>query len=169
MKVSGRTCIILIFALCGTTAFAVVPNFTCRPDTSKATITGPPSASPGPCEAKNGSAAAKSTDVVSASELSAQYADLKLSPHEVQNLILNAKTRSEHLRLAIYYGVRADDDQARAMHQLKAALKYRLNSSSFATGSMNQCIDAAHRLKQHATEMRKLQKEQEQLALDAGE
>lgn len=169
MTFLGRTAIFLSMSLSAVAASAVVPNFTCRPDNSKATVAAPNLAAHGPCDAKTPDTAAKSADVVSASELTAEYADLKLSQREVQNLVLSARTRSEHLRLASYYGVRAEQDQAKAMHQLRIALDYRANTSSFAAGSVHQCVDTARRLRQHASEMRKLQKEQEQLARNAGE
>jgi hypothetical protein len=113
------------------------------------------------------------TNVVRASDLGAQVSDLKLSEQELQSLIANARTHDEHMRLAGYYGVKADFDLAQAMHQQQMASDYRANvvgsSAKFRPGTVDHCVSMSHRLKQHARKMRTLQKEQEQLAREAGE
>ena len=168
MKFLSHTGILVAFALSATTAFAVVPNFTCRPTAKPAAPTANPSQPT--CDPKAADGSAHSANVVPASELPAQIADLKLSRQELRNLVLNARTRSEHLRLATYYSVRADDDLARVVHQQRMALTYRLSSySKYAAGTVDQCVASMQRLKQHAAQMRRLQEEQEQLARDAGE
>jgi hypothetical protein len=115
----------------------------------------------------------RSTNVVHASELSAQYSELRLSPVEIRDLVQNAKTPADHQRLAGYYSLRADSDLAQAREHQKIALKYSANSvgssSKFISGTVYHGIAISRRLKQHAAKMRKLQQEQEQLARQRGE
>ena len=160
----GQSGILLAMVLsAGVPAFAVVPNSSCR-----ATVSTTPSAS-----AKADCAQAQSRGVVYVAELRKEVADLKLSSQQVQELVVSARTRTEHLRLAGYYNVRAESDLAQARDQQQMAIDYSASpvasSDKFAAGTVKHCVAIIHRLRQHAAKMRELQKEQEQLASQSGE
>jgi hypothetical protein len=155
-------------------AWVVAPNFSCRPAVSKFVQSTASTTSQNPCETSP--AAAKSSQsghVVSATDLRDQVGDLHFTPQELQSLVLNARTSAEHRRLAGYYSLRADTDLAQAMHQQKMAIDYSASSvgssSKFTRGTVDHCVAIVKRLKQHAARMRKLQQQQEQLAMQSGE
>ena len=101
-----------------------------------------------------------------------QIAANTLTPQQVRSLTMNAKTPADHMRLADYYGARADADVFEASQHQKMALDFSASSlassTKYATGTVDHCVTMVRELKKHAAKMRKLQQEQEKLALQAG-
>ncbi len=94
-----------------------------------------------------------------------------LSKQQLTSLIASAKTPAEHLRIADYYGAKAQDYLAQSNEHAQMAEQFRNNSvtssSKFSTGTVRHCEYLAQNFKQKADQMQKLESEHEQMAKDA--
>lgn len=94
-----------------------------------------------------------------------------LSKQQLVSLVANAKTPAEHLRIAQYYGAKAQDYLAQSKEHEQMAEQFRANtvtsSSKFSRGTVNHCEYLAQNFKQKAEQMQKLELEHEQMAKDA--
>jgi hypothetical protein len=95
----------------------------------------------------------------------------KLSKQQLVSLIASAKTPAEHIRIAQYYGAKAQDYLAQSNEHAQMAEQFKQNpvtsSSKFSTGTVNHCEYLAQNFKQKAERMQKLEAEHEQMAKDA--
>lgn len=170
----GQWAVLLVIAVLASRPSSAAPNRTPDVTPCAATLTPdlqePSSAEPlSSCDAPEPQPA----HVIHADELREQFSDMKLPQDEIRALILNAKTPSEHQRLAGYYSIRAENDLAQATRQQQMAIHYSAipvtNSSKYIRGTVDHCVAIGRRLKQHAAKMRTLQKQQEMLARQSGE
>jgi uncharacterized membrane protein len=96
-----------------------------------------------------------------------------LSKQQLLSLIASAKTPAEHIRIAQYYGAKAQDYLAQSKEHAQMAEEFKMNpvtsSSKFSAGTVNHCEYLAQNFKQKAEQMQKLEQEHEQMAKDAGQ
>jgi hypothetical protein len=96
-----------------------------------------------------------------------------LSKQQLVSLIASAKTPAEHLRIAEYYGAKAQDDLAQSKEHAQMAEQFKsnplTNSSKFSTGTVNHCEFMAQNFKQKAEQMQQLEQQHEQMAREAGQ
>jgi hypothetical protein len=96
-----------------------------------------------------------------------------LNKQQLLSLIASAKTPAEHIRIAQYYGAKAQDYLAQSKEHAQMAEEFKKNSvttsSKFSTGTVNHCEYLAQNFKQKADQMQKLEQEHEQMAKDAGQ
>jgi hypothetical protein len=96
-----------------------------------------------------------------------------LSKQQLLSLIVSAKTPAEHIRIAQYYGAKAQDYLAQSKEHAQMAEAFKQNSltssSKFSTGTVNHCEFLAQNFKQKAEQMQKLEREHEQMAKEAGQ
>jgi hypothetical protein len=103
----------------------------------------------------------------------AQPSSDNLSKQQLLSLIVSAKTPAEHIRIAQYYGAKAQDYLAQSKEHAQMAEAFKQNSltssSKFSTGTVNHCEFLAQNFKQKAEQMQKLEREHEQMAKEAGQ
>jgi superoxide dismutase len=96
-----------------------------------------------------------------------------LSKQQLLSLISSAKTPAEHIRIAQYYGAKAQDYLAQSKEHAQMAEQFKSNSltssAKFSAGTVNHCEFLAQNLKQKAEQMQKLAAEHEQMAREAGQ
>jgi len=96
-----------------------------------------------------------------------------LSKQQLVSLIASAKTPAEHIRIAQYYGAKAQDYLAQSKEHAQMAEHFKSNpltsSSKYSIGTVNHCEFLAQSFKQKAEQMQKLEQEHEQMAKDAGQ
>jgi Tfp pilus assembly protein FimT len=96
----------------------------------------------------------------------------KLSKQQLLSLIATAKTPVEHSRLAAYYTAEAQDYLAQSSEHGQMAAEYKknptINSSKFATATVNHCEYLAQHFKENAMKMQELAHEHELMADEAG-
>ncbi len=101
----------------------------------------------------------------------AQPNSADLSKQQLVSLIASAKTPAEHIRIAQYYGAKAQDYLAQSNEHVQMAEQFKKNSvtssSKFSTGTVNHCEYLAQNFKLKAEQMQKLEAEHEQMAKDA--
>jgi hypothetical protein len=96
-----------------------------------------------------------------------------LSKQQLLSLIASAKTPAEHIRIAQYYGAKAQDYLAQSKEHAQMAEQFKKNaltsSSKFSAGTINHCEFLAQDFKQKAENMQKLEQDHEQMAREAGQ
>jgi len=96
-----------------------------------------------------------------------------LSKQQLLSLIASAKTPAEHIRIAQYYGAKAQDYLSQSKEHAQMAEQFKSNSltssSKFSAATVNHCEYLAQNFKQKAEQMQKLEREHEQMAGEAGQ
>ncbi len=96
-----------------------------------------------------------------------------LSKQQLLSLIATAKTSAEHIRIAQYYGAKAQDYLAQSKEHEQMAEQFRksalTSSSKFAAGTLNHCEFLAQSFKQKAEKMQELEQRHEEMAREAGQ
>jgi hypothetical protein len=100
-----------------------------------------------------------------------QLISADLSKQQLVSLIASAKTPAEHIRIAQYYGAKAQDYLAQSNEHAQMAEQFKENSLTsspkFSFGTVNHCEYLAQSFKQKAERMQKLEQLHEQMAKDA--
>lgn len=95
----------------------------------------------------------------------------KLSKQQLSFFVANARTASEHRRIAQYYDSNAQRYLAESKEHAQMAEQFKKNtttsSSKYVTGTVNHCAYFAQSLKDKAAKMQKLAQLHEQMAKDA--
>jgi hypothetical protein len=97
-----------------------------------------------------------------------------LKPKEVKTLVANAKTSSDHLKLARHFTAMAEKHEAEATEHEALAAQYRANPTSsgskrpMAPDTAEHCLYYAGHCRNAAKEMRAMAAAHEEMAKTAG-